>query len=131
MLDVGIFLHGSMKISIFFTPIDCKEAKALGMENGEIRDEQITASSEWSDEFRASNARVKSNKNAGGYVAWAAGGGGSQWLQVDFQKYTIITGISTQGRRSLDEYVKSYTISFSDDGKSFYSYKPMGTIQVE
>ena len=120
-----------MKISIFFTPIDCKEAKALGMENGEIRDEQITASSEWSDEFRASNGRVKSNKNAGGYVAWSAGGGGSQWLQVDFQKYTIITGISTQGRRSLDEYVKSYTISFSDDGKNFYSYKPMGTIQVE
>ena len=82
------------------------------MENGEIRDEQITASSEWDNEFRASNGRVKCNKDAGGYVAWSAGGGGSQWFQVDFQRYTIITGISTQGRRSLNEYVKSYMHDF-------------------
>lgn len=132
MLDVGIFLHGSIKTpTYFFTPTDCKEAKALGMESGEIRDEQITASSQWSDEFRASKGRVQSGKDADGYSAWAASGDASRWFQVDFQQYTIVTGISTQGRRSLNEFVKSYTISFGDDGKNFYGYKPAGTFKVK
>ena len=80
MLDVGMFLHGGIKTPkcCFFTLTDCKEANALGMENGEIRDEQITASSQWSNTFRASNGRLKS-KNDDEYTAWAAAGGPSRW----------------------------------------------------
>ena len=91
------------------------------MENGEISDDQITASSQYRYDDRASNARLNFNKNGG---AWAARTNDqNQWLQVDFQRSTIITGISTQGRIPYAQFVKSYTVSFSDDESNFQRFK--------
>ena len=93
------------------------------MENGEISDDQITALSEHGDppSHRAPNARLNFNKNSG---AWSAKTNDlNQWLQVDFQRSTIITGISTQGRIQYTQFVKSYTVSFSDDESNFQSFK--------
>ena len=58
----------------------------------------------------------------------------NQWLPVDFQKPTIITGISTQGRLDGDnsgKFVTHYNISFSDDGNNFYGYKVGEEYKVE
>ena len=91
------------------------------MENGEISDDQITALSEYSPNHRAPNARLNFNKNSG---AWSAKTNDqNQWLQADFQRSTIITGISTQGRIRFAQFVKSYTVSFSDDERNFQSFK--------
>ena len=35
---------------------------------------------------------------------------------------TIITAIATQGRHNLAQWVTSYTVSFSNDAKIFWSY---------
>ena len=91
------------------------------MESGEISGDQITALSEYSPNHRASNARLNFNKNSG---AWSANTNDlNQWLQVDFQRSTIITGVSTQGRERHAQFVKSYTVSFSDDESNFQSFK--------
>ena len=91
------------------------------MESGEISDDQITASSEYNNNDRAPNARLNFNKNGG---SWSARiNDQNQWLQVDFQRSTIITGVSTQGRVQYKEFVKSYTVSFSDDESNFQSFK--------
>ena len=94
------------------------------MESGEISDDQITASSEYDPYHRAPNARLNFNKNS---RAWSAKTNDqNQWLQVDFQRSTIITGISTQGRErhvQFSQFVKSYTVSFSDDESNFQSFK--------
>ena len=100
-------------------------ALPLGMESREIRDDQITASSQESS-YPASSARL----NAGAWMAMTSGL--NQWLQVDFERSTIITGISTQG---LDmglgfEYVTDYTISFSNGEQNFHGYKPQGELKV-
>ena len=95
------------------------------MESGEIRDDQITASSQESS-YPALGARL----NARGWSAKTSDL--NQWLQVDFERSTIITGISTQG---LDlglgfEFVTDYTISFSNDEQNFHGYKPQGELKV-
>lgn len=101
------------------------------MESNEIRDDQITASSEWRDHHRAANGRLNFMAEGRKRGAWSAATNDlNQWLQVDFQRSTIVTGISTQGRQDSNQFVKSYTISFSDDGKNFYCYKAGGMLKV-
>ncbi|CAB3992725.1 EGF-like repeat and discoidin I-like domain-containing 3 [Paramuricea clavata] len=101
------------------------------MENGKIRDNQITASTHWDNGHRAPNGRLNFRAGSGRTGAWSSRRNDrNQWLQVDFQRSTIITGISTQGRQEATQFIKSYTISFSDDGKSFRSYKPGRMLKV-
>ncbi|XP_063109706.1 coagulation factor V isoform X1 [Cavia porcellus] len=99
----------------------------LGMENGKIENKQITASSFkkswWGDYWEPSRARL----NAQGRVnAWQAkANNNQQWLQVDLLKIKKVTGIVTQGCKSLSSemYVKSYTIYYSDQGVEWKSYR--------
>lgn len=103
------------------------------MENGEIRDDQISASSEFHSTLRAANGRLNHIESIDSLGAWGSKKNNpSQWLQIDFQRSTIITGISTQGRPSLQyvQYVKSYRISSGDEESNFHSYKTGGILRV-
>ena len=101
------------------------------MENGEILNDQITASSHYVA-FPPSNGRLNLIASFGSQGGWSAETEDyNQWLQVDFQQSTIITGISTQGLQNWDEFVKNYTISFSDDGNNFHAYKAGGVLKVK
>uniref|UniRef100_A0A8C6WAW2 Coagulation factor V n=1 Tax=Nannospalax galili TaxID=1026970 RepID=A0A8C6WAW2_NANGA len=99
----------------------------LGMENGNIENKQITASSFkkswWGDFWEPSRARL----NAQGRVnAWQAkANNNKQWLQVDLLRTKKITAIVTQGCTSLSSemYVKSYTIHYSDQGVEWKAYR--------
>ena len=107
---IKIFLlHGTQGFEHLFSyPIDCKESKPLGMENGAISDDQITASSIWNSESRASNGRLNliatGHSRTGSWMSKTKDR--NQWLQVDFQRSVIITGISTQGRQEVNQFVK-------------------------
>ncbi|KAI8501781.1 hypothetical protein Bbelb_201930 [Branchiostoma belcheri] len=86
----------------------------LGMENGAIEDNQISASSEKSG-YEAYMGRLN------GPRAWqSAVANTNQWLQVKFNNRTIITGIQTQGL--WGGHVKSYRLLYGDteDGLSVY-----------
>ena len=107
------------------------------MENGEISDDQITSSSDWYDStidtrsHGAPNGRLNFVARSDRTGAWSPQTNDlDQWLQVDFQRSTIITGISTQGREDLLQFVKKYTISFSDDEENFTGYKTGETLKV-
>ncbi|XP_048213738.1 coagulation factor V [Perognathus longimembris pacificus] len=99
----------------------------LGMENGQIENKQITASSFkkpwWGDYWQPSRARL----NAQGRVnAWQAkANNNKQWLQIDLLKIKKITAIVTQGCKSLSSemYVKSYSIHYSDQGVEWKPYR--------
>ena len=97
------------------------------MENGEIRDDQITASSYHSEWYRPFNARLNY-----ALKGWAARTNDlNQWLRVDFQQPANITGISTQGQQiHYVVFVTNYTISFSDDGNNFQGYNEEGVVKV-
>ena len=103
------------------------------MENGEITDAQITASSEQDavHVHAASRARLNfeeiQNKAAGAWVSIAADD--NPWLQVDLgARYTKVTRVATQGRNSLNypQWVTKYKLQYGDNGKAFQYYRESG-----
>ena len=95
------------------------------MENKNIPDAQITASSEYNNRTRSYYGRLNLEAEGGNAGAWSAKYDNyNQWLQVDLGEKTQVTGIKTQGQeRDTCQWVKSYTISYSNDGIAFTAYK--------
>ncbi|XP_032227696.2 uncharacterized protein LOC5503440 [Nematostella vectensis] len=85
---------------------------ALGLENKNIPDSGLTASSEWNKYFTAARARLNINKQGSLFGAWSTKtNDGSQWLQVNLGNITMVTRIATQGRQDHNQWVTSYTLS--------------------
>ena len=111
--------------------VGCSEPKALGMQNGLISDSQISASSQYDPYHSSSNSRLFYVPHDGRAGAWRSGtNDANQWLQIDFRRITTIVEVSTQGRAGYYQYVKSYTLSYSDEGLSFQKYKRHGLVKV-
>uniref|UniRef100_A0A8C1X8C2 Coagulation factor V n=1 Tax=Cyprinus carpio TaxID=7962 RepID=A0A8C1X8C2_CYPCA len=96
----------------------------LGMESGLIKDTQITASSVASSLYQWHPWYARLNKN-GTVNAWQAKKNDTQpWIQVDLKDKKKITGIITQGGKSLgnEMFVSAYTLEYSEDGKRWTNY---------
>ncbi|XP_046853421.1 uncharacterized protein LOC124446621 isoform X2 [Xenia sp. Carnegie-2017] len=78
------------------------------------------------------NARLFRPQNAPNTGAWSTRTSNvNEWLQVNFLKTTKITGISTQGRPACcDQWVTSFSLSYSDLGTTFTPYTVNGNTQV-
>ncbi|CAH3193876.1 unnamed protein product [Porites evermanni] len=115
----------SCRLISFLTGGRCREA--LGMENGKIADDQITASSE-GEAYRAVNGRLHYITPQGRPFGWQPKSTSciSEWLQVDLllDNYTI-TGVATQGCRARTSKsvlsVTKYELEYSNDSKMFYT----------
>ncbi|XP_029785375.1 coagulation factor VIII isoform X3 [Suricata suricatta] len=105
----------------------------LGMESKAIPDAQITASSylksmlaTWSPSQARLHLQGRTN-------AWRPQANNpKEWLQVDFQKTVKVTGIMTQGAKSLltSMYVKEFLVSSSQDGHSWTLFLQNGKVKV-
>ena len=95
------------------------------MENKNIPDAQITASPEYNNSTRSFYGRLDIKAKGGTAGAWSAKYDNyNQWLQVNLGEKTEVTGIKTQGQEhDTCQWVKSYTISNSNDGIAFTAYK--------
>ena len=94
------------------------------MENGKIKDSEISASSEWRSDHAASQARLNFKAGSGKTGSWSSlTNDENQWLQVDLTVEMKVTGIATQGRNAHPQWVKSYKLQCSNDGVSFQFYK--------
>ncbi|KAI1242284.1 hypothetical protein IHE44_0005803, partial [Lamprotornis superbus] len=97
----------------------------LGMESGEIKNTQITASStmtSWFNTWDASLARLNQN---GKMNAWRAKlNNNQQWLQIDLLTVKKITAIATQGVTSMsaENFVKTYVLLYSNEGSEWKPY---------
>ena len=102
------------------------------MENGQILDSQITTSSEYDSNHGAANGRLNFVAAGGKTGAWSARTSDvNQWLQVDLLGITKVTGIKTQGREDCcNQWVKTYTISYSNDGTTFTNYTQDNQVKV-
>ena len=99
------------------------------MEDGEIEDNEISASSEFAvPGLSASKARLNTKRESG---AWAAAtNNADQWLQIDLDDDdTQITRVATQGRDDdYNQWVTNYKLQYSDDGVTFQYYREEGKI---
>ena len=98
--------------------------RGLGIEDGSIPDDQITASSTLNDDpdHGPSNARLNRPRmppTAGGWTAKTEDL--NQWIQVDLSGSAgglkWVTGVVTQGRNGGGaRWVTEFTVSYSTDG---------------
>lgn len=93
------------------------------MENGYIKDHQLTASSVKDACCVAAYARLD-NQDAVFGDSWRPGTKDTDsWLRVDLIANTSVSGIMTQGGlQNVAVYILNYTLSYSTDGESFHYY---------
>ncbi|XP_038143047.1 discoidin domain-containing receptor 2 isoform X3 [Cyprinodon tularosa] len=100
---------------------------ALGMEDGRIRDEDLTASSQWYKTTGPQYARLNCE---GGDGAWCPKeqreSTASEFLQIDLRRLTFLTLVGTQGRWGKGqgrEFSQEYRLNYSRDGQLWKSWK--------
>ncbi|XP_078219845.1 coagulation factor VIII isoform X3 [Callithrix jacchus] len=105
----------------------------LGMESKAISDAQITASSYFTNIFATWSPSKARLHLQGRSNAWRPQvNNPKEWLQVDFQKTMKVTGITTQGVKSLltSMYVKEFLISSSQDGHHWTLFLQNGKVKI-
>ncbi|XP_020601598.1 EGF-like repeat and discoidin I-like domain-containing protein 3 isoform X1 [Orbicella faveolata] len=97
---------------------DCDSSKPLGMEDGSIPDNKITASS------THSNSEVAWGRLHYSQGSWTPNTDtGYQWLQVNFvPEVKLITHIATQGNGKSWWWVKEYYVMYKKGGGDFKEY---------
>uniref|UniRef100_A0A3B3R8B6 Discoidin domain-containing receptor 2 n=1 Tax=Paramormyrops kingsleyae TaxID=1676925 RepID=A0A3B3R8B6_9TELE len=97
------------------------------MEDGRIKDDDITASSQWYDTTGPQYARMNREEGDG---AWCPAGplapSDVQFLQLDLQQLTFLTIVGTQGRHARgtgNEFARMYRLDYSRDGLVWMSWK--------
>lgn len=102
----------------------------IGLQDGRIPNTYITASSKWGAKYDPHRARLN-HRNVGGYGAWSARYKNAfQWIQIRLLETTTITGIATQGRYEANQWVKTYEIATSYNGKKFRFYSVKGKVKL-
>ena len=100
------------------------------MENREISDRQISASSHFSPRNAAHRGRLHLQVTDKLKGAWSATRSDKDpWLQVDLITHNAhVTGVATQGRHSAyyNQWVTKYNLQYSNDGVKFQYYKEQG-----
>lgn len=101
---------------------ECMEP--LGLTSGLIKDEQLKASSAWSEDqgkFGAQRARLNLTEWPQGWTANVEDK--APWLEVDLRDDIVITQVATQGHGgTVDQWVKSYWMSWENDEGQWLNY---------
>ncbi|XP_041967458.1 discoidin domain-containing receptor 2 [Alosa sapidissima] len=100
----------------------------LGMAGGQIQDEDISASSQWSESTAARYGRLDFDDGDG---AWCPDVMGEQeplkeFLQIDLRTLHFVTLVGTQGRHADgvgNEFAQRYRIKFSRDGTRWVAWR--------
>uniref|UniRef100_A0A8C5QKK9 receptor protein-tyrosine kinase n=1 Tax=Leptobrachium leishanense TaxID=445787 RepID=A0A8C5QKK9_9ANUR len=100
---------------------------ALGMQDRTIPDEDITASSAWSDSTEAKHSRLESNDGDGAWCpAESVFPNNNEYLQVDLRRLYFLTLVGTQGRDGGGlgkEFARHYQLRYSRDGYKWAQWR--------
>ncbi|XP_051548684.1 discoidin domain-containing receptor 2-like [Myxocyprinus asiaticus] len=113
------------KVNAQIDPAQCRYP--LGMEDGRIKNDDITASSQWYETTGPQYARLNREEGDG---AWCPAGqlqpSDVQYLQLDLRQLVFLTIVATQGRyarNSGNEYARKYRLEYSRDGHRWIAWK--------
>ena len=94
------------------------------MESGHLPDSAISASTSHDGNHIPQFGRLNKIPASGKAGAWCAKSNDvKQWLQVSFGRQTTVTKVATQGRYKSNQWVTSYTLSYSVDGAHWVWYR--------
>ncbi|KAJ3598793.1 hypothetical protein NHX12_032757 [Muraenolepis orangiensis] len=94
---------------------ECPYHRPLGFESGSVGSSQISCSNQaqyagWYSSWIPNKARLN---NQGFGCAWLSRyNDQQQWLQVDLQEVSVVSGLLTQGRCDADEWVTKYSVQY-------------------
>ncbi|XP_070569477.1 neurocan core protein-like [Ptychodera flava] len=93
---------------------------AVGVESGAIPDSQMTASSNFNAKHMSFQGRLNYQRPddlPAGSSAWSSKSlDVGQWLQIDLGYARKIVRVATQGRADVYQWVKTFKLSYDDDG---------------
>lgn len=100
----------------------------LGMSGGQIQDEDISASSQWSESTASRYGRLDFEEGDGAWCPEITVEPDSlkEFLQIDLRSLHFITLVGTQGRHAGgmgNEFAQMYKIKYSRDGSRWISWK--------
>ena len=103
------------------------------MEDGRINDNQISASSSYSNKVSPWYGRINVMRGNGGWKSKVKAAG--EYLQIDLGSRKRIHKVATQGRPrrnadGSDFYVSKYSLNYSDDGVQWTNYRVSGETMV-
>lgn len=130
-VPISLFLVIVFLSSLLSSWSACTGEHALGLENGLVTDQQMSASS-FSVSHEPSQGRLNLRVGRGKKGAWCSRTKDqNQFLQVDFWRNVKITKIATQGRQDYSQWVTQYKLSYAVDGSTvFQTYQEMGDDKV-
>uniref|UniRef100_A0A4W4EQ84 Discoidin domain-containing receptor 2 n=1 Tax=Electrophorus electricus TaxID=8005 RepID=A0A4W4EQ84_ELEEL len=105
------------------------------MSGGQILDEDISASSQWSDSTAAKYGRLDCEEGDGAWCPEITGEPENmkEFLQIDLRSLHFITLVGTQGRHAGgmgNEFAQTYKIKYSRDGSRWISWRSRQRKQV-
>ncbi|XP_071478093.1 retinoschisin-like [Diadema antillarum] len=94
----------------------------MGMESGNITADQLSASSCYQYTDCADRGRLNHGAGNGRRGAWcAASNDASPWIQVDFGRKHVVSGVITQGRADIyRQWVKTYRVQYKSDSDDIF-----------
>ncbi|XP_076870902.1 discoidin domain-containing receptor 2 isoform X1 [Brachyhypopomus gauderio] len=130
-LPLLLYLSGTVKSQV--NPSMCRSP--LGMSGGQILDEDISASSQWSDSTAAKYGRLDCEEGDGAWCPEITGEPENikEFLQIDLRSLHFITLVGTQGRHAGgigNEFAQTYKIKYSRDGSRWISWRSRQGKQV-
>lgn len=112
-------------IAVFFLSVGLCNG-VLGLQNGRLKNKQITASSSWPGLYTW-RARLHHSQ------AWCARyNNHNQWLKFDLLRPTKVTGIALQGRSNVHQWVTRFLLHSSLDNVHWnvYRYKNNDKVSI-
>ena len=102
------------------------------MESGHLPDSALSASTSHGANYIPQFSRLNKIPASGKAGAWCARTSNvNEWLQVYFGRETTVSKVATQGRYDSDNWVTSYSLSYSVDGSHWAWYRLVdGNVQV-
>ena len=123
--------HHFLAQSGFVPPSPPLCMEALGMQSGRIKPDALQASSQYDANHGADNGRLHFQKTGSRIGAWSAKtADGNQYIQAKFDVVAKVRRVATQGRMDADQWVKTYTLAYSFDRKTWKDYKLNNIVTV-
>jgi len=87
----------------------------------DLPDGSLTATGSHSSPYLPKYARIDETEVRGNGVAWAGITGSHNVLSVDMKTSYLVTGVATQGRADLGQWVKRFSVRTSENGTKWVS----------